>query len=406
MNLETNITSIKDEKVIEARSLLTSKGRLEARKFLLEGEEQIAWSLSSPCRILYVFACDKLSNHPFVKNLQEKNIPVLLTTDGILKKITDTSYLIPFVGVARFPESKQRLKQDLIVVLDGVKDMGNIGTIIRTASAFGIQDFVSTDENCDFYYKKTIDASRGTVFDTALTRFKSGLDAIRYLKDKGFQVAVTTPHASVMQSFAQIEQKPLAIVFGNETTGASSEVMDQADIRIQIPMAGAIESLNVGVAAGISLYEMKIKLTLAMMTKKIQESLGRHLYCAARWIRLVFDSKLQESVPFNADQAILMMVLKCDGTSTWERLIHDAGISSTEDQGKLIDPLIREGYISDLNRELRLLEKGEEAIAKIWSIHELTENLVLEDVTVEEQRTFNKVLEKIQKNCAGITPFK
>ena len=270
-----------------------------------------------------------------LKTSRNRKIPVYFASDGILKKITDTTYLIPFVGIACFPDNKQKLKQDLLVVLDGVKDLGNIGTIIRTASAFGIHNFATTDENCDFFYKKTIDASRGTVFDISLNRYKSGPDAIRHLKAQGYQVAVTTPHASVMQSFVQIEEKPLAIVFGNETDGASPEVMDQADIRIQIPMAGAVESLNVGVAAGISLYEMKIKSAFAMMTKKIYESSGCNLYCAARWIRLVFDAKLQESAPFNANQD-LNDDFECDGTSTRERLIHDAGIHLLRSRNKTI----------------------------------------------------------------------
>ena len=157
--------------------------------------------------------------------------------------------------------------------------------------------------------------------------------------------------------------------------------MDAADIKIQIPMSGTVESLNVGVAAGISLYEMKIKLVLAMLSKKIQESIGRHLYCASRWIRLVFDAKLKESTPFSADQAILMMILKCDGLSSIDQLYHDSGISPKADIYTIIKPLIDEGYVNSRTEQLSLSEKGAEAIAKIWAIHELAENIVFEGIS-------------------------
>ena len=78
-----------------------------------------------------------------------------------------------------------------------------MGTIIRTAAAFGIEEFVMTQVDADIYYKKTIDASRGTVFSANLWRYKSGPEAIKNLKNQGYQIAVTTPHASVMQSFVE-----------------------------------------------------------------------------------------------------------------------------------------------------------------------------------------------------------
>lgn len=405
MSVEMHVTSIKDEKVVKARSLQTSKGRLAQKKLLLEGKEQILWALQSECQIDHVFVHDKEKESEFSNALRSKNIPLCFCSDGILKKVTDTSYLVPFVGVAMVKNLQETIPQDFVIVLDGVHDFGNVGTIIRTAAAFGIRDFVSTDENADFFYKKTIDSSRGTAFLTHLQRFKSGREAVSKLKEQGYQIAVTTPHASTMQSFAKVEQKPLALVFGNETAGISEEIMQRADIKIQIPMSGPVESLNVGVAAGISLYEMKIKWVLAMLTKKIQESIGRNLYSASRWIRLVFDSKLKEVSPLNADQAIMLMILKCDETSNLESLVHDAGITKKSEAEVLIQPLIDQGYIFNEGGRLTLLEKGEEAIAKIWSIHELTEHLTFHGISGAEKETFLKVLNTILHNCEKIIPF-
>lgn len=405
MNREIQITTIKDDKVIEARLLQTSKGRLSENKILLEGQEQIVWAIQSTWQIAYVFVHDKEKNTGFTNELRVKGFFLCYCSEGILKKITDTSYLVPYVAVAKRSDTREKNHPDFVIVLDGVQDFGNIGTIIRTAAAFGMHDFVTTEENVDFYYKKTIDASRGAVFGSSLRRFKSGTEAIQRLKREGYQIAVTTPHASTMQSFAKVEEKPIALVFGNETHGASQEVMDQADLKIQIPMSGPMESLNVGVAAGISLYEMKIKWILTMLTKKIQESLGRDLYSASRWIRLVFDAKLKEVCPFNADQAIMMMILKCEGTLDAAKLAHDAGLLRQEEGQALIHALVKKDFISNQEGGLSLLEKGEEAIAKIWNVHELTENIAFDGVSHPEKENFLKVLKKILSNCEKTLPF-
>lgn len=293
--------------------------------------------------------------------------------------------------------------KDIVVVLDGVQDFGNIGTIVRTAEAFGIQEFISTKTDFDWFYTKTIDASRGKILSSHLIRTHSHLEAISKLKTSGYQIAVTTLRESTLQPFVPIEGRPLAIVFGNETNGCSAEMEMAADLRIQIPMSGSVESLNVGVAAGISLYELKTKWILSMLTKKIQESIGRDLFCTAQWVRKIFDVKLRASTPFTEAQAIMMMVLHCDQTSTQELLKKDAGISQAADSD--LQSLIDQKLILETNGDLSLSLQGKEAIAKLWSIHELAERLVFTDISDEEKALFLKTLKKIQNNCEKVTPY-
>ena len=89
-------------------------------------------------QLLYVFVHDSRPDHPVIAKLEARNIPIFLTSEGVLKKITDTSYLIPVVGVAALPPVHE-LNDDFAVVLDNVVDFGNIGTIVRTAAAFGVK---------------------------------------------------------------------------------------------------------------------------------------------------------------------------------------------------------------------------------------------------------------------------
>lgn len=396
------ILSIKEDAVVEARSLQNAKGRLAAGRFLIEGEEQILWALENQCHLHSVFVHDKQQSHPMVGKLMQQGIALFFASDGILKKISDTSYLVPFIGVASVPKTDFP-KDDLVIVLDGVQDFGNIGTIVRTAEAFGIREFIATKEDFDWFYKKAIDASRGKIFASHLNRCHSGKEAISKLKERGYQIAVTTIRDSVIQSFVQVEDRPIAIVFGNETAGVSPEVEKEADLRIQIPMSGSVESLNVGVAAGISLYELKIKWILAMLTRKIQESIGRDLFCTAQWVRKMFDVKLRTSTPFTEAQAVMMMILQCDQTSSHDQLKKDAGVSYGADAD--LQSLIDQKLILESHGNLSLSPQGKEAIAKIWSIHELAERLAFVDIPDEEKALFLKTLKKIQSNCKKVTPY-
>ncbi|MEI6242238.1 MAG: RNA methyltransferase [Chlamydiota bacterium] len=400
--MENDIKSIKDERVVLARDLHSSKMRVFHKKFLILGQEAIVWALSGSCNIEYIFIHDRCRKDPFLEKIL--NIPHYFVSDGILKKISDTTYLIPFVAVASYPK-ESFLKEEIVVVFDSVKDFGNVGTIVRTAKAFGIREFVSTESDFDFFYKKTIDASRGAVFSSFLQRFSSATEAVRSLKNAGYQIVVTTLQDSQNLSFSKIGKRPIAIVFGNETMGVSKEMTDLADLRIHIPMSGDMESLNVGVAAGISLYEMKTKVILSMLTEKIKSSFGNIFYVVSRYNRLVFDKKLKESTPFDANQAIAMMIVYVDGKIDKEKLLHDAGIMDVSSDD-LLHFLIEEKYLLlEEKKWVSLTEKGKESLAKIWLIGELCDKFIFEGFSDEEKEKLKFFLERICKNCGKIANF-
>src|SRR5579884_2839154 len=122
------ITSIKDPHVAEARELSSAAGRARLRKCLLEGEESIRWALEAGLTVEYVFCHATLQGSLLLQSLQTAHIPCYLASEGILKKISDTSYLVPCLGVARQPGEfilDERMG-DLVVVLDRVQDHGNI----------------------------------------------------------------------------------------------------------------------------------------------------------------------------------------------------------------------------------------------------------------------------------------
>lgn len=395
------INSIKDPRVIEARSLNKTSARKINKLALIEGKEAFEWALQRKMVIKCLFLTEKEAASEWAKQFVNLSIPIYVVSEGILKKITETNYLIPVVSVVYV--SQVDIDDPFIVVLDQVKDFGNIGTIVRTAQAFGVSQFISTDEQCDFFYKKTIESSRGTVFSSHLNNFQSPELALKFLKENDYYILATSPYGKGNQAFLQLPSKKIALVLGNETHGVSPEIMQQSDRVIRIPMLNQLESFNVGVAAGISLYEVSLKVIISMLTKKIENSLGRNLNVCGRWLRKLFDQKLASETSLNADQAILLMVLHCDQTSSIDKLMKDVG--SFADAEILIQPLIDLGLVQKEKDCLRITESGQTTLAKVWYIHEEVEELVLQGLSNDEKDLLQKALDTIQKNCQKITSF-
>ena len=276
--LET-ITSIKDEKITLARAIKSRKGRQAHQRILLEGEEILDWAIENTVCIEYILASDK-SISSLTKKYFARNLKVFAVSEGILKKVTDTTYVIPVIGVAKPPSKNVNLQSPFVVVLDAVHDFGNIGTIIRTCQAFGIRTIISTTNDFDIYQRKTIEASRGSVFATHVESFQSDMNAIAYLTKHGYQIVATSLKGAELQSLVELKRQPVALVVGNETTGISPAFEQYADFLIKIPMFHTVESLNVGVATGISIYELKLKQVMAMIDSRcINNIQGRQTTC-------------------------------------------------------------------------------------------------------------------------------
>ena len=399
------ISSIKDERIVEARELSTAAGRQLHRKCLLEGDQSIQWALEAHTPVERVFYDAKLpETHALLQDLRTRNIPCFAVTDGILKKISDTRYVIPFIGVA-VPHVSDVSRKDFVIVLDQVKDHGNIGTIIRTAKAFGIRQVFSTSPDCDLFYKKTIEASRGKVFEVRLQTYSSAAETARALKERGYQLVVTSPHAPRLQSAAQLRSKPVALVVGNETDGVSSALLEAADLSIQIPMSGRVESLNVGVATGISVYELKLKLVIAMLVNYIRSTLGRDVNVTGKHIEQALDARLRKLSPFNSRQIILLMILKCDEVMTLDQVGKDTAAFGEELQA-LLTPLADGGYLcytdEQTKAEVRFTSAGEHLLGELWNVVEAVEEELLAGFSDQERTQLLEFLQRIRSNADAV----
>ena len=389
------ITSLKDSKIQLAKSLSSLKGRNENKKFLIEGLEAIKWALDSGVQIDFILLSNKIKDIDTIIMNQK----LYSVSEGLLKKVTGTNYVISIVGIATQKEAK--FDTDFCVVLDNLNDFGNIGTIVRTCNAFGVNNMLSTKEDLDLYQKKTVDASRGRVYNTNLKKFNSDKETICYLKKHNYQIVTTSPRGKSLQSMVELKNQPVALIVGNETHGASDEFMKNSDITVQIPMSSSVESLNVGVAAGISIYELKLKRLLGMIEKNIKSTLGREVNVLAKLMHQALDVELKKVSDLSSVQLIFMMVLKCDTQMTIKHIQEQFGIVNS-DKDSFFNPLITKGYIVNNNNVFSITQIGIETMGKFWTVVENTEKSIKIDLTIEESEMFSKILNKLKKRCVEL----
>jgi TrmH family RNA methyltransferase len=142
----------------------------------------------------------------------------------------------------------------LILFCIEVQDPGNLGTIIRTADAAGATGVILSRGTVDLFNSKVVRASMGSIFHLPIVRIKELVETLDKLKKNQLRIVAADHRAS--QDYHQADLSgPAAILVGNEGAGLPNEVLRLADETVKIPMPGQAESLNVGVASGIILYE-------------------------------------------------------------------------------------------------------------------------------------------------------
>lgn len=146
-----------------------------------------------------------------------------------------------------------RQKNPLIIVAAGLQDPGNLGTIIRSAEAFGASGLIAGEGTVNPYNPKVIRASAGSLFRLPVAKINSN-EAVAAFREHGLRILATSSHKSTPLQEADLTG-PLAIIIGNEGSGVARELLSQADQSIGIAHSPKVESLNAGIAASVILYE-------------------------------------------------------------------------------------------------------------------------------------------------------
>jgi TrmH family RNA methyltransferase len=265
------ITSLKDDHLQQVRALANRTGRAEAGGCLLEGAALITQAVEAGATLRFVLAAEGASD-PVTSLLAEARVPILVAKESVLRQAVRLNRTVSWLAVAELRATDDDQPYgDFAVVLDNVLDPGNLGTIVRTAVGLGVADIVCTDPETDLTSRRVLDASRAAVLRARLRRYDTPVEAVRNLQARGFEVVATSGRADTVQGAVRLSGRPVALVVGNETDGVGDEVLALADHVVRIPMSGEVESLNVGVATGISLYELRGLKDLATLGPAVGE---------------------------------------------------------------------------------------------------------------------------------------
>lgn len=143
---------------------------------------------------------------------------------------------------------------DFLLVAEHVEKPGNLGAILRTADAAGVDAVVAADPVTDWGNPNVVRGSKGAVFSVPVASATTA-ETLTWLKQRGVAILAATPHTDVFHTDVDLTG-PVAIAVGAEKEGLSAELMDAADIRVRIPMGGHVDSLNVATSAAILMYEV------------------------------------------------------------------------------------------------------------------------------------------------------
>lgn len=233
------ITSKDNQFVLEAIKLKQAKYRLRDKLFLVEGEHLLEMALNA-----------KAVKHLFVlKPFENIDIVQFVIPNEIMKKISSLENPPNIIAVCHELTSTS-ITTNHLIYLDEISDPGNLGTILRTALAFGYRDVLLSPNCVSIYNEKVISATQGALFQLNLV--KSSTKHLKNLQEKGYQILATSLKNAL--PFEEVKRsEKFILVFGNESRGVSQEVLDLSDVKIKIPM-NSIDSLNVSVAASIILY--------------------------------------------------------------------------------------------------------------------------------------------------------
>lgn len=245
------ITSVNNELVKETVKLQKKKYRDKENKFLLEGFKSIEEAFNANVEIEYVFTTDK-KRYAFLGD------KVILASESVLKKISTTESAPDAVAVA---VKKVYTLEDLkdtkkVVLLENIKDLGNLGTILRTSTAFCVDAVVLYGKDCaDLYNPKCVRSSVGNLWKIPVVYVQD----IAMLQEifGNFQRIATLPRTTQYLKDIKVEESVL-IMFGSEADGLSDELVNFATQKVKIEMASNVESLNLSISCAVVLYKLLI----------------------------------------------------------------------------------------------------------------------------------------------------
>lgn len=254
------ITSSSNRFIKDIKLLYNKKDRWNEHCFFIEGTRSVEQCINTMSQIRYIVYSSELLNEDgesLLSRAEKENYKIYKISKELFKMISDTDNPQGILAVVEFKEHSlgDTLKEsNFFIVLDRVQDPGNMGTIIRTADAFGANAVIVTSGCVDVYNPKTVRSTMGSILQIPIVHIKDIKQALEELKAENINVIATSLDTD-KYSYDIDFKEDCALVIGNEANGILDEVVALSDQRVKIPMAGQAESLNAGVASAVIMYE-------------------------------------------------------------------------------------------------------------------------------------------------------
>lgn len=240
------ITSLDNQQVKKVTSLHKKKYRDEYGEFFIEGLKTIREAIIYKQDIKSVFYCPQMIDY-------DLELPAIEVSREVLEKMADTLTPQGILAVCGVPDNKLE-KRNRLLFLDRVQDPGNVGTIIRTADAFGFDGVLLSEGCADVYSPKVVRSTMGSLFHIPI------ISGVSYDELKSLNIKVYSSTLDTENFLGNIKiQEPFVLVIGNEGQGISEKIKNITDEFVKINMEGNAESLNASIAAGILMYEFSQK---------------------------------------------------------------------------------------------------------------------------------------------------
>lgn len=252
------ITSKDNEVIKNIRKLKEKKYREQEKKYIIEGIKLIEEAVEEKAKIDTIIVCEDCVKDGTIEQKLLYEIAkynCIYVSEKVFSAVTEVTNPQGILAVVEKETGEETIdyNQDVILVLDGIQDPGNLGTILRTVDSVGLNQIIISKETADAYNPKVVRSTMGAIFRIKIIIVEDLVKTLKEIKKHKFKIVATSLKTD--KSIYDVDYDKKVIVIGNEANGVSKEVLETSDIKAKIPMLGKTESLNASVATSVILYE-------------------------------------------------------------------------------------------------------------------------------------------------------
>lgn len=251
------ITSKDNEIIKNIKKLKEKKYREQENCYIIEGIKLVKEAIDEKVKIRKIILCEDCTNSGSIEqNLMYEiaKYDCIYVSSKVFDVLTGVENPQGILAIIEKNNKTEILyDEDIIVVLDGIQDPGNLGTILRTVDSVNLKQIILSEKTADPYNPKVVRSTMGAIFRLNIIQSNNIVSTLKDIKKNKYKILATSLEAEESLYDTNLNKK--AIIIGNEANGISENVLKLADEKMIIPMLGKTESLNAAVTTGITLYE-------------------------------------------------------------------------------------------------------------------------------------------------------